>query len=192
MKAFEFSNSAQQVPSSLQQPFTITANPGTDLWRKPPSTSRFNVPFLHTRATPLASLQRARVRVSAYWKTLYDQGGLAIFSGYRIWIKAGIEFTHGRPNVSVVATDRWSDWSLSPMPQPNNGDVTIEMIREKDGSLWIYVIEADGEKRPVREVTWAFDSQDKAECWVGAFAAKPSNEAGNLEVQFDGLEIEFA
>ena len=29
------------------------------------------------------------------------------------WIKAGIELTVGKPHLSVVAKDRWVDWSLA-------------------------------------------------------------------------------
>lgn len=53
-----------------------------------------------------------------------------------------------------------SDWSLIPL---DNGTVTIEIEREtKSGvagsSLWVYLLE-NGDRKAVREVTWAFSEE---------------------------------
>ena len=116
------------------------------------------------------------------------------------WIKTGIEFYNGAPNVSTVACDRWADWSLSPLPEGDTKGVTIGMEREVlDGNatsvLVVYVIEGY-QKRHVREITWVFEDVEESEkeCWVGVFVAKPTKdtnaEEANLEVLFEGLEIE--
>jgi hypothetical protein len=68
---------------------------------------------------------------------------------------------------------------------------TIEMAREEDGSLWIYLIDGDNEKCPIREITWAFEKEEGLECWIGAYSARPNNDTGkDLVVGFEGLEIE--
>ena len=72
--------------------------------------------------------------------------------------------------------------------------MTVEMTREDDGSLWVYVIEGV-ERKPIREVTWVFEDVEpkengEKECWVGAYAAKPSKEGEGLEVKFGHLVIE--
>lgn len=72
-------------------------------------------------------------------------------------------------------------------------DARIEMVREKDVSLGIYLIEG-GERRRIRQVNWAFVDEDEGatECWVGVYAAKPAKEGGELVVSFKELEIELS
>ncbi|KAL1965002.1 hypothetical protein VTN77DRAFT_6202 [Rasamsonia byssochlamydoides] len=193
MPGFTFVNTTQKVPSDETIPveFSITAPPSTDIWAKPPSTIRFNAPILY-KAIPLKSFKRARVAIAANWKTLYDQGGLLLVihgpGDEKKWIKTGIEFTEGKPHVSTVAKDRWADWSLLPVPSGGNA-ATIEIARESDGSLWVYLVEGIL-RAPIREVTWAFEGEATAECWIGTYAAKPSKEGGDLVVDFRHLVIE--
>lgn len=52
-----------------------------------------------------------------------------------------------------------------------------------------------GRRRPIREVTWAFEgAAEGEECWVGVYAAKPTptreDPGEELEVRFSGLVIE--
>ncbi len=197
MAGYTFTNSDREPPNSLPTEFTITAPPSTDIWRKPPSTHSFTAPILH-RTLPLSSFLKARLAVSAKWETLYDQGGLILVvpqhDGTHKWVKTGIEFVHGRAKVSTVAADRWADWSLVPLANEGGNSVTVEMAREEGGSLWVYVIEGV-ERRPIRKVTWVFedaehDGQKGRECWVGAYAARPSKEGEGLEVSFGHLLIE--
>jgi uncharacterized protein len=192
--SFRFANYPNgNIPPELPNDFTITVGPNTDLWEKPPSTHSFSCPILY-REIKLAAFQKARVAVTAQWKDLYDQGGLCIIihkaDGSRQWVKTGVEFVDHAPHVSTVATDRWSDWSLRPMPSMGSSGAIIEMAREKDGSLWVYLLE--GVKRsPLREVTWFFEGEGEGEdnCWVGVYGAKPS-ETGDIEVSFSNLVIE--
>ncbi len=189
--SFKFANYSNPAPSELPNDFTVSAKAKTDLWEKPPSTHSFNCPILY-QTIKLSSFKKARVAVTAEWKELYDQGGLCIIinnaDGSRKWVKSGIEFLDNAPHISAVATDRWSDWSLSSMPSEGGTGATIEMCKGKDGSLWLYLLE--GVKRcPIREVTWFFEGDGKEECWVGVYAAKPS-ESGELEVSFSHLMIE--
>lgn len=111
--------------------------------------------------------------------------------GAHKWVKTGIEFVNGHANVSTVAADRWADWSLLPLANKGGNSVTVEMVREDDGSLWIYVIEGV-ERKLIREVTWVFEDagRNDRECWVGAYAAKPSKEGEALTVSFGHLVIE--
>ena len=189
--SFKFANYANPAPTKLATNFTITAEAITDLWEKPPSTHSFSSPILY-REMKLSSFKKARVAVTAEWKELYDQGGLCIVinkvNGSRKWVKAGIEFVEKAPHISTVATDRWSDWSLRPMPSEGSLSATIEMARGKDESLWIYLSEGM-QRSPIREITWVFEDDDQDECWVGVYAAKPTG-SGDLEVSFSHLVIE--
>ncbi|KAK2825752.1 hypothetical protein FQN49_007401 [Arthroderma sp. PD_2] len=208
MSSWTFKNTDEKVPSSeeLKTSFTIKAQPSTDIWSKPPATHRFNAPILH-KTMPLTSFQRARVHVSAKWTTLYDQGGLILALNRtdgtnsdeeRKWIKAGIEFVEGVPRCSTVARDRWADWSLSPIPVGDGTagsdevGATIEMERRaRDQTLWVYAVKDDGERVPMREVTWMFEDEEKLECWVGVYVCRPSAETGlgELAVSFSQLDI---
>jgi uncharacterized protein len=202
MGSFQFANSSQPVPDAKDIPirFSITTAPATDVWDKPPATHSFSAPILY-QVLPLKSFKRAKVSVVAEWKHLYDQGGLILVihqkhgsneQQTKKWIKTGIEFTAGKPHVSVVATDRWSDWSLAPVPSGGNA-ATIEIVREEeqDNTLWVYLVDGDS-RFPLREVTWAFEGEEAAECWVGAYAAKPysSADSEDLTVDFQGLLVE--
>ena len=96
--------------------------------------------------------------------------------------------------MSTVAADAWADWSLVSAPI-HEGGVTLEIERkEKDDTLWIYVI--DGQtKVPIREVTWVLSEPDAEVCWVGVYAATPTiggpdDESKPLTVKFEGWELE--
>lgn len=195
MSQFHFVNSKGEVPgdgTTLPVEFTIITPPSTDIWSKPPNTQSFTAPILY-QSVPLQSFKRARVAFGAHWKHKYDQGGLVLVlhnkDGSQKWVKAGIELTHGKPHLSAVAKDRWSDWSLLPVPS-GGGAATLEMAREADGSLWIYLVEGV-QKSPIREVTWIFQEENVQECWIGVYAARPGTEGGELEVNFGHLVIDI-
>ncbi|KAF1946066.1 hypothetical protein EJ02DRAFT_260685 [Clathrospora elynae] len=200
------------------EPFTLSAPPGTDIWRKPPSHNTFNAP---TNPSPLPTFaletfQRAKLTFAlppADKLRQYDQAGLLLHLTKPLnqdkWIKTGIEFYAGNPYIATVGCDAWADWSLVPMPESTNNSngsqpgATIEARREKDGlgrSLWIYWIVRDGsgkevERRPLREVTWVFAEEEGWRVGVGGYVCRPTTEGGEderLEVEFgEGVEIEI-
>ncbi|KAI3103599.1 hypothetical protein CBS147333_7460 [Penicillium roqueforti] len=192
---FKFANSDAEVPGNGSPPleFTIKAPSSTDIWAKPPSTISFSAPILY-KSIPLMSFKRIRVAVNAVWEKKYDQGGVVLVlnsaDGGQKWVKCGIEFTHGKPHLSVVAKDNWADWSLLPVPGAmGSGTATLELVKEEDGSLWIYSVEGL-EKSPIREVTWVFEEENIKDLWVGVYAARPSSEGGELPVNFGHLIID--
>lgn len=193
MANFNFFNSTQAVPGGGSPPpeFSVSAPPSCDIWAKPPSTDSFNAPILY-KSVSLDAFKRARVAFNAAWKHQYDQGGLILVlncaDGTRKWVKSGIEMTHGKPHLSAVTKDRWADWSLLPVPSRGPAAV-IEMVREKDNSLWVYLNEGI-QKSPIREVSWVFEEEGVRDCWVGVYAAKPSSEGGDLVVNFGHLVLE--
>ncbi|KAL2401516.1 hypothetical protein ABEF95_001089 [Exophiala dermatitidis] len=177
----------------LEKTFEITCSAGTDIWDKPPSTHSFNAPIIY-QTTTVGSFKSARVTVSADWKDKYDQGGLCLVvqtADTTRWVKTGIEFLNGEPNVSTVAKDRWSDWSLQPLSSDSVQRATIEIEHANDGSLWVWLMSTNSQKLPLREVTWWGDIGKDTKCWVGVYAAKPAphGEKDDLVVQFDGLSI---
>ncbi|KAI0483971.1 hypothetical protein GGR56DRAFT_611716 [Xylariaceae sp. FL0804] len=184
------------LPEDLTGQFSICAPPKTDIWRRSDTDDTFNAPYIYTSIAP-ASFKRMSVTLSGQWKTQFDQGGFVIAfprqgAPWR-WIKAGIEYFEGAPALGVVGTDRYSDWSLSPMA-PGEQHATFEAV--KDGStLWVYALK-DGKRQPLREVKWAFvDFEDgQGEMQVGVYAAKPTPDEGEskatIDVTFSGFELE--
>lgn len=193
------SSTGETTPTTITPHFTLTAPPKTDVWRPSPSEDHFNAPFTYT-VLPTQTFHSLAVTVSANWKTLYDQGGLLLLfpssspSQPSKWIKTGLEFFSGAPALSVVGNDRYSDWSLCPLPMVGMTHATIECER-KGETLWVYFV-FNGEKRVLREVKWAFleEREKGGEMWVGVYAAKPTPEAGGdgregIEVVFRDLKL---
>lgn len=213
MPPYDLQNPSPNQPSlsdPLPATFTLRTPHARDLWRKPPSTNDFNAPLL-LRTLPLSSLKSARVSVTAQWTTKFDQGGLVLIlkgkpgsdEKQRRWIKTGVEFFEGVPNLSTVACDRWADWSLTPLPEGSSGNATVEISREvqegeRTSTLWVHSVHpVTGEKRPLREVTWVFEEEnveDDALCDVGVYAAKPIQDEDDptkeLDVTFEDLHVE--
>jgi regulation of enolase protein 1 (concanavalin A-like superfamily) len=184
---------------------TIDAAPGTDLWRKPPSTVSTNAPA-YVASRPISTFRRAQVTVSAQWDRLYDQGGLVFLLpgadkgpiAFDAWVKTGIEVFDGEPKVGTVATPSggYSDWSLF-QPPSGTTSITVEAVRKDIGGPGLYVYLVEGEKKTmIREVTWVF-VQDEGLLSVGVYAARPTKADGEtdqgeaLTVHFEGLEIEW-
>ncbi|THU86535.1 hypothetical protein K435DRAFT_970254 [Dendrothele bispora CBS 962.96] len=195
--------------------FAISAPPSTDIWRKPPSTNRFNAPtqsLLSSGSVPLKSFNRVRLSFNANWTTRYDQGGILLHltkaegnlaSESDRWIKTGIEFYMGKPYISTVATLTFSDWSIYPTTTSSastvtNDKTTIELRREKDelgSSLWVneIVLDVDGnevERKPLREITWFFAEEDGWFVDVRAMAARPADE-GSVIGKEKNLLVQF-
>ncbi|KIX08028.1 uncharacterized protein Z518_02683 [Rhinocladiella mackenziei CBS 650.93] len=179
----------------LSGSFQITCPPGTDIWDKPPLTHSFNAPIIY-QITTKKSFKTAQVSVSAHWKDKYDQGGLCLViksADVTRWVKTGVEFLDGQANVSTVAKDQWSDWSLRPLLAESSNHAIIEMESAGDGSLWVWLLASDGKKSPLREVTWWGDLDKDTECWIGVYAAKPAphGEKDDLVVYFEELSIQL-
>ncbi|KAJ6063671.1 hypothetical protein N7499_012351 [Penicillium canescens] len=191
---WNYINYNQKPLPPIANKVTIKAPPDTDIWRADPVKDNFTAPYLYTtiRASEFESV---RVTITAAWKTLYDQGGLVITfpleEGPLRWIKAGIEYADGHPNLGVVATDRLSDWSLSPVTDTSAGNGTVTIEIERDTSYaWVYVIEGT-QRRVLRQVTWAFSGGPFQEIDVGIYAAKPTRESEEGR-EFDSLAVSFS
>ncbi|PQE30981.1 flavin-binding monooxygenase protein [Rutstroemia sp. NJR-2017a WRK4] len=174
--------------------FTLEANPGTDIWRKPPTTNDFNAPTKTHSTLPRSDFLSARLTFSGPWVQQYDQGGLLLTlpsarNPTARWLKTGVELYNGVPYISTVGCDNYSDWSIWPLTKEEaEGEITIEVRREGEG-LWVYWVKGEGKgEQPLREVTWLF--AEEGEVVVGAYAARPGKEIdGGLRVKFRGLEV---
>ncbi|KAK3955754.1 hypothetical protein QBC32DRAFT_204498, partial [Pseudoneurospora amorphoporcata] len=196
--------------------FTIRAAPGTDIWRKPPTTNIYNAPTATPHSTrshgPLTSFLSARGSFSFPWRERYDQAGilLAFRRGNEPlevppkWIKTGIEFYQSAPQLSTVATDNWADWSVTPLTSPTEWTtILVEKSGDEHGqSIWVYRIVVDEEtgeekeRTALREICWVYglEKQEEWELEVVAMAARPEkNVKGNEElvVKAKGWEVKW-
>ncbi|KAK3323845.1 hypothetical protein B0T19DRAFT_214696 [Cercophora scortea] len=206
--------------------FTITAAPDTDIWRKPPHTDVFNAATAPSPSTktkgPLPSFLSAKASFSFPWTEQYDQAGLLLsfrplhspntITSPTKWIKTGIEFYNGQPQLSTVACDRWADWSVSPLAtvdaaEPSKTEtswttiliekeVNFNETNERGSSLWVYHVLEGGEKVALREICWVYGDDNDGVEWeleVLAMAARPAkNATTGLEVQVRDMEVKWA
>ncbi|KAI1183995.1 hypothetical protein F5B17DRAFT_413909 [Nemania serpens] len=175
-------------------PFTLQADPNTDIWRKPPTANVWSAPISRTSTGLLKNFRSARVTFWAPWSERYDQAGLLLVPRRASsaapttgsspppekWLKTGIEYYRDQPQLSTVGCDRYADWSIAPLSRPVDParGVTLEAVRERDEhglSIWIYhlVLDDEGtgtvvERIPLREVGWilADVEEDGGEGWV--------------------------
>ncbi|ROW01037.1 hypothetical protein VSDG_02754 [Cytospora chrysosperma] len=198
--------------------FTIKASPGTDIWRKPPSTDVFNAPraahVSNKTTAPLSTFQSAQVSFLLHPKEQYDQAGLVLSlrpagaahpssvsgdSSPPKWLKTGVEYYNGVPKAATVACDSWADWSLSDVKAGGGGGGWVTVLVESGSdelgqSLWVYQV-LDGEKVPLREVCWVFGhgGPDKWEVAVEAYACRPEKGTEEeLSVEFRDFDVKWA
>ncbi|KAI1742293.1 hypothetical protein F4680DRAFT_45811 [Xylaria scruposa] len=188
----------------MSSAFTLQANPGTDIWRKPPTTNVWNAPISRTTTGLLKKFRSARVTFWAPWTERYDQAGL-LFVPRRAssspptteapekWLKTGIEWYLGEAQLSTVGCDRYADWNIGPLTKPVNPErgVTLEVVREGDEhgrSVWIYRLildESTGEvveRIALREVCWLLADEEEGDGkeWVldvSPLIARPEKNA---------------
>lgn len=189
--------------------FTISAPGGTDIWKKPPTWNVWNVPTHSTPINPVAAFRSARLTFNATWTEQYDQAGLLFALRPRgtdpsapgqKWIKTGLEFYNGTPQLSTVACDRYADWSVTPLAAVGSTTDPISLLVERDESelgvsIWVYYLPpGSGEKVPLREVCWFYAEEGgEWDCEVAAFAARPEAKAKDeLKVEFSGLDVQWA
>lgn len=93
---------------------TLETGGHTDFWRK--TLYGFTRDSGHALLASVDGNFTAHVTFDADYDALYDQAGLLLRQDEAHWIKAGIEFSDGVPNMSVVVTQQASDWSTVAVP----------------------------------------------------------------------------
>ncbi|KAL2683267.1 hypothetical protein Neosp_007735 [[Neocosmospora] mangrovei] len=173
----------------MESPFTVSAKPGGDIWKQPPSHDVFTATLTFTLT----------------YTHQYDQAGLLLTltkpGSQKKWIKTGIEYFNNHPRFATVGCDNFSDWSLAPVPEKDEASVksgnkgaTIVIEREKSVlglCWWISRIDDAGEKVPLRQLCWPF-GDDGWEVEVGAAVARPNKDVKEeLEAKFENFEVKW-
>ena len=101
----------------------VTAAEGSDAWRH--TSYGFVHDSEHALLAPFAAGTAVEVTFTAALSAQFDQAGLFIRVDDENWIKAGVEFADGQPQVGAVVTRGSSDWSVAPVPEWLDQRVTI-------------------------------------------------------------------
>lgn len=101
----------------------VTAAEESDFWRH--TSYGFVHDSGHALLSELAAGEAIEVGFVVSMSQLYDQAGLMVRVDERTWLKAGVEWSDGAPQLSVVATRDLSDWSMRAVPAWADREVNI-------------------------------------------------------------------
>lgn len=156
----------------------VTARSHSDFWR----TTSYG--FVHHTGHALLNNFPQNTSIELSWVLDYDQqfdqAGLMVYSDEEHWIKAGVEYADGAPQLGAVVTATVSDWSVAPVPQWMGKEVHLRISRSGD-ALSIRA-KCDKEWQLVR-----LAPLDPTRTWkAGLHIASPSREG--LSVLFTSLK----
>lgn len=181
MSAFDGMRWLNEPPSWSAEGDRLVALTGdeTDFWRETfYGFVRDNGHFLFRDVTGDFTVE---VALCGEYKELYDQAGLMVRADERHWVKAGIEFTDGRPHVSAVVTNDHSDWSVVPLPS-YSGSLGIRLTRHGE-AVRIEFLGPDGVWQLIRLAYLAMTET----CDVGVMCCSPTR--AGFEACFEALAV---
>ena len=108
----------------------VTAVEGSDAWRL--TSYGFVHDSEHALLAPLPNDSAMEVEFTAAFSQQFDQAGLFVRTSAEHWVKAGVEFADGRPQLGAVVTQQRSDWSLAPVPEWTDRRVLVRVSRAGD------------------------------------------------------------
>lgn len=108
----------------------VTAAEGSDAWRR--TSYGFINDSEHALLAPLGREDAVEVDFTAAFREQFDQAGVFLRVSAEQWIKAGVEFADGSPQLGAVVTNEYSDWSLAPVPTWIDRRVTVRASRTGD------------------------------------------------------------
>lgn len=110
--------------------FVVSAREKTDFWQKT------SYGFIHNSGHALLNDFLNETSLEASWildyRHQFDHAGLMVYSDELNWIKAGVEFADGTPQLGAVVTREISDWSVAPVPNWMDKEVQIRFSRSGD------------------------------------------------------------
>lgn len=156
----------------------VSAQAHSDFWR----TTSYG--FIHDSGHALLNVFPQDSSIEVSWmldyREQFDQAGLMAWSDEANWIKAGVEFADGSPQLGAVVTAGMSDWSVAPVDDWMGKEVHLRMSRSGD-ALTIRA-RCDGPWQLVR-----LAPLDESKNWhAGLHLASPSREG--LTVHFTSLK----
>ncbi|WP_084038815.1 DUF1349 domain-containing protein [Demequina sp. NBRC 110053] len=108
----------------------VEAREESDAWRT--TSYGFVHDDAHALLAPLGSAEAVEVSFLLDFDQQFDQAGVMIRVDEETWIKAGVEVSDGLPQVGAVVTRGASDWSVAPVPEWRDREVTVRASRSGD------------------------------------------------------------
>jgi regulation of enolase protein 1 (concanavalin A-like superfamily) len=178
-RAVDWSRGTWLNPPKSAEPdgdgFVVVAGGNTDFWRT--TSYGFVNDNGHALLTAFRPGSSVEVAFIADFREQFDQAGLMVRVDERNWIKAGVEFCDGLPQLGVVVTREVSDWSTSPVPEWAGREVTVRASRTGDA----VTVRARCEAEPWRMIRLAPLDPD-AVASAGPLCCSPTR---------DGLQVRF-
>jgi uncharacterized protein len=162
------------------QDLVVTAIEGSDFWRT--TAYGFVHDDGHALLRPFSSGQAVEVSFVLDYHEQFDQAGVLVRASESTWAKAGVEISDGVAQVGAVVTHEVSDWSVAPVPDWMDSQVTLR-VSHGDGHL---VVRARGGGEPwrlVRVAPWPIDADTSA----GPYVCAPTRSG--LQVRFTGWTV---
>lgn len=158
----------------------VTAARGSDAWRT--TSYGFVHDSEHALVQPLDGSFSVEASFVLDYTEQFDQAGVFLRVDERNWIKAGVEFSDGTPQLGAVVTRDVSDWSVAPVPEWVGRVVTVRASRDGDA----VTIRAWAEDEQPRLVRVAYLDPDAAVS-AGLLCAAPTR--AGLTVTFTGYRV---
>lgn len=123
----------------------------------------------------------AKVKISAKYKSRFDQSGLMLRIDHENYIKTGIEFVNGKYNLSTVVTHKTSDWNVITL-EKEVPYLWIKAVRSLDAVEVFYSF--DDKEYVLMRVAWL---QDNVPVQVGLMGASP--DGAGFTASFEGFQV---
>jgi regulation of enolase protein 1 (concanavalin A-like superfamily) len=153
----------------------VTAAEGSDLWRT--TSYGFVHEDGHALLLPFEPGSAVEVSFRVDYDAQFDQAGVLVWADPQRWVKTGVEFADGVPQLGAVVTDQRSDWSTGAVPDWAGSTVTMRVSRAGD-ALTIRARREGGAWRMVRLAPWQPDLAARA----GPYCCAPTRSG--LHVRF--------
>nr|WP_146363926.1 DUF1349 domain-containing protein [Arthrobacter yangruifuii] len=153
----------------------VTAAEQSDAWRH--TSYGFVHDSAHALLAPLGAEGAMEVSFLLDYSEQFDQAGIFLHVSESVWIKAGVEVSDGIPQVGAVVTHEVSDWSVAPVPEWIDQEITVRLSRSGDA----VTVRARAGDEPFRLIRVA-PLNETASAEAGPFCASPSR---------DGLTVTF-
>jgi len=137
----------------------VTAEEGSDAWRL--TSYGFVHASEHALLAPFPQDTAVEVEFTAAFSQQFDQAGIFVRIDDEHWVKAGVEYADGQPQVGAVVTAGRSDWSVAPVPEWLDRRVLVRVSRSGD-ALTIRASVDGGELRLVRVVPFPPEARAEA------------------------------
>ena len=158
----------------------VTAVEGSDAWRT--TSYGFVHDSEHALLQSMDGPSSVEVSFVLDYTEQFDQAGVFLRVDDRTWIKAGVEFSDGVPQLGAVVTREFSDWSVAPVAEWAGRVVTVRASRDGD-AVTVRAWAAGEEPRLVRVAYLDPDAVVSA----GLLCAAPTR--AGLTVTFTGYRV---